>query len=88
MFPILIPLSSQMSFCAIFLSFFGWQYLHSWVHLQYLLLDYQAGMADLFLYFQIKCSSFLCGNSLFGVYLANSECDAYLAVDHGLVYLL
>ena len=50
------------TFLCIFFSSFGWQRLHSWTHSCFLLVylyQCQAGRADLFLYFQIKCSSFL-----------------------------
>ena len=41
----------------------------------------------MFLYFQIKCSSFFVpSNSIFDFCLVNSECGACLVVDHGLAY--
>ena len=40
----------------------------------------------MFLYFQIKYSSFLAEILSFTFYLVNSECGAYLAVDQSLVY--
>ena len=79
MFPILIPWSSQISFCAISFLSFGWQYLHSWVHSCFLLYigTRQVGL----IYDYIFKSSVLvfCRNSLFYFCLANSECDTYLA---------
>ena len=42
--------------------------------------------ADLFLSFQIDFSSFFVEILSFGFCLVNSECGAYLAVDHNLVY--
>ena len=68
---------------------FGWQHLyHGSIQISYLFFKgtSQAGKADLLLYFQIKSFQFFCRNSFFGFCLANSECDAYLAVDHSLVY--
>ena len=42
--------------------------------------------ADLYFYFHIKCSVFFAEILSFGFCLVNSECDAYLPVDHSLVY--
>ena len=41
---------------------------------------------DLFLYFQVKSFSFFVEILCFGFCLVSSDCDAYLAVDHSLVY--
>ena len=50
----------------------------------FLLVYRQVGL----IFFCVFRSSVLifCRNSLYGLYLANSECDAYLAVGHSLVY--
>ena len=41
--------------------------------------------ADLYLHFHIKCFSFSVEILSFGIFLVNSECDAYLPVDHSLI---
>ena len=62
---------------------FGWQLLYSCF---LLFISTRQVRADLFLYFQIKCSSFFVKILSFEFCLVNLEYDAYLPVDHRLVY--
>ena len=74
MFPILIPSFFRTRSCANFFLSFGCQHFH--LYLSFI------SRTDM-LYFQIKCSSYLFVEILsFGVCLLNSECVAYLPIDH------
>ena len=67
---------------------FGWQPLlsRSLASKLFISIRSEAGRADLFLYFQIKCPSFLLKLCLLNFCPVNSDCAVYLPVDHSLRY--
>ena len=73
--------------CAILYPSFGRQHLHSWTHSCFLLFN-SALQVELicFSYFLSKISSFFVEILSFSFPQTNFECDAYLVVDHSLVY--